>query len=142
MIALGCDHAGLALKEEVKNFLDELKVTYKDFGTYTTDSVDYPDTVAPPCDAVLNGECEKALLFCGTGVGISIAANKISGIRACVCSDAFSAKYSRRHNDANVLCLGGRVVGVGLAYELVQIFLSTEFEGGRHTARVEKLNSL
>jgi ribose 5-phosphate isomerase B len=142
MIAIGCDHAGLTLKEEIKVFLDSKNIAYKDYGTYTTNSVDYPDMAKTPCEAVLNGECEKALLFCGTGIGISIAANKIKGIRACVCSDVFSAKYTRLHNDANVLCLGSRVVGIGLACELVDIFLNTDFEGGRHTARVEKLNSL
>ena len=142
MIALGSDHAGFALKEEVKQFLDEKHIAYKDFGTYTSDRVDYPDMAVPPCHAVVNGECEKAILFCGTGVGISIAANKIKGIRACVCSDWFSAKYTRLHNDANVLCLGGRVVGGGLACELVDVFLQTAFEGGRHADRVEKINAL
>lgn len=142
MIALGSDHAGFALKEEIKQFLDEQNIAYKDFGAYTTDRVDYPDMAVAPCNAVANGECEKALLFCGTGVGISIAANKIKGIRACVCSDWFSAKYTRLHNNANVLCLGGRVVGGGLARELVDVFLHTDFEGGRHADRVEKINAL
>ena len=96
----------------------------------------------PACEAVVKGECRCALLFCGTGVGISIAANKIKGIRACCCSDAFSAEYTRRHNDANALCMGGRVVGPGLAAELVDIFLNTPFEGGRHQRRIDKLAEL
>lgn len=138
-IALGADHGGFALKEAVKKHLDELGIAYEDFGTYGEESVDYPDMAVPPCEAVVNGECDKALLFCGTGVGISIAANKVKGIRACCCSDTFSAKYTRLHNDANVLCMGGRVVGTGLACELVDIFLNTEFEGGRHAKRIAKI---
>lgn len=142
MIALGADHGGYALKEEIKQYLDAKGIPYKDFGCYNTESVDYPDMAQAPCEAVVAGECEKALLFCGTGVGISIAANKIKGIRACCCSDAFSAKYTRLHNDANALCLGGRVVGAGLATELVELFLTTEFEGGRHARRIEKIAAL
>lgn len=142
MIALGADHGGYALKEEIKQYLDAKGIAYKDFGCYTTESVDYPDMAKAPCEAVVAGECEKALLFCGTGVGISIAANKIKGIRACCCSDAFSAKYTRLHNDANALCLGGRVVGAGLATELVELFLNTAFEGGRHARRIEKITAL
>lgn len=141
-IALGADHGGWALKEAVKQHLDALGVAYQDFGTYSEESVDYPDMAVPPCEAVVKGECEKALLFCGTGVGISIAANKVKGIRACCCSDTFSAKYTRMHNDANVLCMGGRVVGAGLACELVDVFLNTEFEGGRHARRVGQLDSI
>lgn len=120
LIALGADHGGYALKEAVKEYLTGLGYECRDFGTYSEASVDYPDMAVPPCQAVLNGECEKALLFCGTGVGISIAANKMKGIRACCCSDAFSAKYTRLHNDANVLCMGGRVVGPGAACELAE----------------------
>lgn len=141
-IALGADHGGWALKEAVKQHLDALGVTYQDFGTYSEESVDYPDMAVPPCEAVVKGECEKALLFCGTGVGISIAANKVKGIRACCCSDTFSAKYTRMHNDANVLCMGGRVVGAGLACELVDVFLNTEFEGGRHARRIAKITEI
>lgn len=141
-IALGADHGGWALKEAVKQHLDALGVAYQDFGTYSEESVDYPDMAVPPCEAVVKGECEKALLFCGTGVGISIAANKVKGIRACCCSDTFSAKYTRMHNDANVLCMGGRVVGAGLACELVDVFLNTEFEGGRHARRVAQLDAI
>ena len=142
IIALGADHGGYELKEAVKKHLDEIGVAYKDFGCFSTESVDYPDMAEPACRAVVAGECDKALLFCGTGVGISIAANKIHGIRACCCSDYFSAKYTRMHNDANALCLGGRVVGVGLALELVDVFLNTEYEGGRHALRVAKVAAL
>ena len=142
MIALGADHGGYELKEAVKKHLDEIGVPYKDFGCFSTESVDYPDMAEPACRAVVAGECDKALLFCGTGVGISIAANKIHGIRACCCSDYFSAKYTRMHNDANALCLGGRVVGAGLAIELVDVFLNTAFEGGRHAKRIAKITAL
>lgn len=141
-VALAADHGGFALKEEIKQHLDALGVAYTDCGTATGEAVDYPDMAALGCAAVLEGKCEAALLFCGTGVGISIAANKIHGIRACCCSDVFSAKYTRAHNDANVLCLGGRVVGAGLACELVDVFLCTPFEGGRHAHRVGKITAL
>ena len=142
LIALGADHGGYALKEAVKEYLTGLGYECRDFGTYSEASVDYPDMAVPPCQAVLNGECEKALLFCGTGVGISIAANKMKGIRACCCSDAFSAKYTRLHNDANVLCMGGRVVGPGAACELVELFLTADLEGGRHEKRIAKIHEL
>lgn len=139
MIALGADHGGYALKEAVKAHLDAKGVPYRDFGAHSADSCDYPDMAIAPCEAVLAGECERALLFCGTGIGISMAANKIRGIRAAACSDSFSAKYTRLHNDANALCLGERVVGPGLACELVDLFLETPFEGGRHARRVQKI---
>ena len=138
-IALGADHGGYELKEEIKKHLEGRGIPYVDFGTNSTASIDYPDVAVPPCKAVQSGECDYALLFCGTGVGISMAANKVKGIRACCCSDAFSAEFTRRHNDANALCMGGRVVGAGLAIQLGDLFLNTEFEGGRHTARVAKL---
>lgn len=141
-IALAADHGGFELKEAVKQHLDELGLAYIDFGTHSTASVDYPDMALPACEAVAAGQCGKALLFCGTGVGISIAANKVKGIRACCCSDSFSCEYTRRHNDANALCLGGRVVGAGLACQLVDLFLATPFEGGRHAARVAKIAAL
>lgn len=139
MIALAADHGGFALKEEVKAWLDEQKIAYQDFGTPDGASCDYSDMAVPACDAVVSGACEKALLFCGTGIGISMAANKVKGIRAACCSDYFSAKFTRAHNDANALCLGGRVVGAGLAIELVDVFLHTEFEGGRHQRRIDKI---
>ena len=142
MIALASDHGGFTLKEQVKIWLDEQKIAYRDFGTLTEASCDYADMAAPACDAVVAGECEQALLFCGTGIGISMAANKIKGIRAACCSDYFSAKYTRLHNDANVLCMGGRVVGVGLAIEMIDAFLHTAFEGGRHQLRIDKIAAL
>ncbi len=142
MIALAADHGGFALKEQVKQWLDEQQIPYRDFGTLDGASCDYPDMAAAACDAVVAGSCEKALLFCGTGIGISMAANKIKGIRAACCSDYFSAKYTRMHNDANALCLGGRVVGAGLAIELVDVFLHTAFEGGRHQRRIDKVAAL
>ena len=141
-IALAADHGGFAFKEQVKKHLEELGLAYEDFGCSEPVSCDYPDMAVPACDAVVSGQCRCALLFCGTGVGISMAANKVKGIRACCCSDAFSAEYTRRHNDANALCMGGRVVGAGLAIQLVDIFLNTEFEGGRHQRRVDKLTAL
>ena len=127
-IALAADHGGFELKEAVKAHLDELGLEYIDFGTHSTASVDYPDMALPACDAVVSGQCDKALLFCGTGVGISMAANKVKGIR--------------RHNDANALCMGGRVVGPGLACQLVDLFLNTPFEGGRHEKRIAKLMAI
>ena len=142
LLALASDHGGFALKQEVKMHLDSRGIAYKDFGCYDESSCDYPDMALPACDAVVSGECDKALLFCGTGIGISMAANKVNGIRACACSDAFSAKFTRAHNDANALCLGGRVVGAGLACELVDLFLDTPFEGGRHQKRIDKLTEI
>ena len=142
MLALASDHGGFELKNEVKKNLDEKGILYEDFGCYTAESCDYPDMAKLACDAVVSGKCEKALLFCGTGIGISMAANKVKGIRAACCSDYFSAKYTRAHNDANALCLGGRVVGAGLAIELVDVFLNTPFEGGRHQKRIDKVMAL
>ena len=142
MIALGSDHAGFPLKTEIKNYLDSIGVEYKDFGCYTPERFDYAIAAQKACDAVISGECDKAILCCGTGIGISIAANKVKGIRASACSDYFSAKYTRAHNDANCLCLGARVIGVGLAKELVDVFLTTEFEGGRHQTRVNQIMAI
>lgn len=141
-VALAADHGGFALKEAIKAHLESRGIPYRDFGTNNTDSCDYPDLAAPACDAVVAGECSAAILCCGTGVGMSICANKIRGIRACCCSDAFSAEFTRRHNDANALCLGGRVVGEGLALGLVDLFLDTPYEGGRHANRVAKITAL
>lgn len=142
MLAIGCDHGGYELKKEIIDHLTKNGVEFKDFGTYDGNSVDYPDIAKLVCKSILSGECENGILVCGTGIGISIAANKHKGIRAAVCSDEFSAKFTRLHNDANVLCLGGRVVGPGLACELVDIFLSTGFEGGRHALRVDKITAI
>jgi len=140
MLALGSDHGGYILKEKIKKHLDKKNIPYRDFGAHSEENCDYPQMAAAPCNAVLSGECTAALLFCGTGVGISIAANRMRGIRAAVCSDIYSAKYTRLHNNANVLCLGARVLGDGLAIELVDIFLAAGFEGGRHARRVAMLD--
>ena len=141
-IALAADHGGFELKEAVKAHLDELGLEYIDFGTHSTASVDYPDMALPACDAVVSGQCSKALLFCGTGVGISMAANKIKGIRCALCNDVYSAKMSRQHNNANVLAMGGRVLGFGPAGEIVRAWVEGEFEGGRHERRINKIAAL
>lgn len=143
MIALGCDHAGLELKNIIKDHLDMRKIEYKDFGTYTHESTDYAVYAELAAKAVASGECSLGLLFCGTGVGISMAANKVRGIRAACCSDAFSAEMTRLHNDANMLCLGGRVVTPEKAIELVDIFLDTPFSGEeRHARRIAQITEL
>ncbi len=142
MIAIGTDHGGYLLKEEIRSWLESNNYSYKDFGTYSGESCDYPDIAKSVADSILSGECERGILICGTGIGISISANKINGIRAAACSDYYSAKYTRLHNDANIICLGGRVVGAGIACELVDIFLNTEFEGGRHERRIKKIAEL
>ena len=142
MIAIGCDQGGFALKQEIMAYLDKKGYEYKDFGSYSEASVDYPEYAKKVCAAINDGSCDRGILICGTGIGISIAANKIKGIRAALCGDWYSAKYTRLHNDANVLCMGGRVIGAGLAAEIVDVFLDTEFEGGRHARRVEKIMKL
>ncbi len=142
MVALGSDHAGFPLKEAIKAHLEAEGIAYVDCGAYDTGSVDYPYQAKKACDRVVSGECEQAILCCGTGIGISMAANKIKGIRAACCTDYFSAKYTRLHNDANALCLGARVIGEGAALELVDVFLHTAFEGGRHQRRVDQLAEL
>ncbi len=139
MIAIGCDHGGINLKETIKKFLDEKGLEYKDFGTYSTDSCDYPDYAKAVCEGVISGECEKGILICGTGIGMSIAANKIDGIRAAHVTDTYSAKMTREHNNANVICLGERITGCDLALEIVNAYLNAEFQGGRHQNRVDKL---
>ncbi len=141
-IALGADHAGYTLKEALKRYFDETGVSYCDFGTFSEESVDYPDIAKKTCEAVLDGRCRLAVLVCGTGVGIGISANKIKGIRACVCSEVYSAKMSRLHNDANTLAIGGRVIGVETAKEIVNVFIHTQFLGGRHQTRVDKISDL
>ncbi|MBO1678577.1 ribose 5-phosphate isomerase B [Bittarella massiliensis (ex Durand et al. 2017)] len=141
MLAIGCDHGGYDLKEEVKKHLDERGIEYIDCGC-NGESVDYPVIASETCAHITSGECEMGLLFCGTGIGISIAANKTPGIRAACCSDYYSAKYTRMHNNANVLCMGGRVISSGLACELVDVFLDTAFEGGRHQRRIDMLTEL
>ena len=142
MIAISSDHAGFPLKEEIRKHLDDIGVPYVDCGAYDTNSVDYPLQAKKACDLVVSGQCEKAILCCGTGIGISMAANKIRGIRAACCADAYSAKYTRLHNDANALCMGARVIGPGVALELVDLFLTTPFEGGRHQRRVDQIMDL
>ena len=141
-IALAADHGGFELKEAVKAHLKELGLEYIDFGTHSTDSVDYPDMAVPACDAVVSGECSKALLFCGTGVGISMAANKIKGIRCAHCADCLEAEMTRRHNDANMMAIGAGFTGKNMAERMVEVFLSTAFEGGRHERRVNKMMAL
>ena len=136
-IALAADHGGYELKQAIKAHLDELGIAYTDFGTDSTASVDYPDYAVKGCRAVQDGSCALAILCCGTGVGISMCANKMKGIRACCCSDTFSAELTRRHNNANMLAMGAGIVGPNLAERMVDVFLSTEFDGGRHTKRVE-----
>ena len=143
MIALACDHGGFDLMVEVKSYLDGRGYEYKDFGTYSTDSCDYPGIAAPAARAITGGECERGIFICGTGVGMSIAANKIPGIRAALCSDCFTAEMTRLHNNANVITLGARVTGPGLALKIIETFLATGFEaGGRHSRRVEMLDEL
>lgn len=142
MIAIGSDHGGYLLKEEIKKHLKEKGYEFKDFGTDSTASCDYPVYAEKVCRAVQSGECEKGILICGTGIGMSMCANKCKGIRAAVCGDHFSAEFIRKHNNANVLCLGARVIGAGVAMQLVDIFLTTEYEGGRHEKRVEMMMQL
>ena len=142
VLALGSDHGGFQLKEEIKELLIGDGIEFRDFGCYSEESCDYPDIAKEVALAIKTGEYDFGLLFCGTGIGMSIAANKVPGIRAACCSDSFSAKYTRMHNDSNILCLGARVVGAGLASELVSIFLNTSFEGGRHQRRIEKISAL
>ncbi|MGI9953126.1 ribose 5-phosphate isomerase B [Moorellaceae bacterium AZ2] len=141
-IALGSDHGGYYLKEEIKKFLEEEGVSYRDFGCFSPEAVDYPDYARQVAEAVARGEFERGILCCGTGIGVAIAANKIPGIRAALCHDTFSARASREHNDANILTLGGRVIGPGLARDIVKIWLETEFAGGRHARRLAKIAAL
>ncbi len=137
MIDLGSDHGGFELKQEIIQYLEENQIEYKDYGCYDTSSVDYPIYAKKVANAILDGEAEKGILICGTGIGISIAANKIKGIRAALCSDCFSAQATREHNDANILCMGGRVVGPGLAVKIADTFLHTEFSNDeRHMRRI------
>ncbi len=142
MIALGCDHGGFALKEAIKSHLDARGVACEDFGTHTSDSVDYPRYACMVARAVASGACEMGILCCGTGIGISIAANKVAGVRAAVCHDAFTAEMTRRHNDANILCLGGRILEAKEALEMVDVFLETPFDGGRHSKRIEQISQI
>lgn len=141
-IAIGSDHGGFRLKGEIKAMLTEKNIAFQDFGTHSNESVDYPDISRNVAEAVASGEYDRGIIICGTGIGVSIAANKIKGIRAALCHDVFSAQMSREHNDANVLTMGERVVGPGLACMIVETWLGAEFAGGRHGRRVEKIASL
>ena len=137
MLAIGCDHGGYELKKEIEAYLDHNGIAYKDYGFDSTASVDYPIYARKVAHAILDGECDKGILICGTGIGISIAANKIPGIRAALCTDCFCAQATREHNDANILALGGRVVGPGLAIKIVETFLETPFSNDeRHIRRI------
>ena len=142
MIAIACDHSALELKKEIEDLLTARGLEFKDFGTYTTDSCHYPVFGARAARAVASGECDRGIVICGTGIGISLAANKVKGIRCALCSDPYSAKMTRAHNDANMLALGARVIGVELAKMIVEAFLDTPFEGGRHKTRVDMLTAI
>lgn len=142
IIAIGSDHGGFELKKELIKHLEEKNISYKDFGCYTSESVDYPDIAEAVCYSIKEGVCQKGILVCGTGIGMSIAANKIKGIRAALVSDTFSAKMTAAHNNSNVIALGGRVIGTELAKEIVDAYLSSEFLGGRHQNRVDKITAL
>ncbi|NCC14823.1 MAG: ribose 5-phosphate isomerase B [Clostridia bacterium] len=140
MLALGCDHGGLPLMAEVIKYLEEKNIPFKNFGTFSEESVDYPKFAKLVAHAIVEGECEKGILICGTGIGISIAANKVKGIRAALCGDVFSAKATREHNDANILAMGARVTGPGLALEIVKAFLETPFSNDeRHIRRINQI---
>jgi len=142
MIAIGCDHGGLDIKNAVIEYFKEQGIAYKDFGTYTADSVDYPFYAYQVSRAVADGAAELGIICCGTGIGVSMAANKVKGIRAAVCADEFCAEMTRRHNDANIMCMGGRVINEAKAVKLADIFLHTPFEGGRHMKRVQMITDI
>lgn len=142
MIALASDHIGYVLKQVVINYLNEKNIPYKDFGAFSTESSNYAEYAHPAAKAVAACECEKGLLFCGTGIGISIAANKVKGIRCVVCSEPYSAILSRKHNDTNMLAMGARVVGSDLALMIVEGWLEASFEGGRHAVRVGQITAI
>ena len=140
MVAIGCDHGGFELKQEVLKFLEQKGIEYKDFGCYSTASVDYPEYARKVAHAILDGTCDKGILICGTGIGISIAANKVKGIRAALCHDCFSAQATREHNDANIVAMGARVIGPGLAVKIVDTFLNTPFSNDeRHIRRIQQI---
>ncbi|WP_110954226.1 ribose 5-phosphate isomerase B [Anaerosinus massiliensis] len=141
-ITIGSDHGAVNLKEEIKKVLAELKVEVNDVGTFGTEAVDYPDIAEKVAHSVISGEADRGIVLCGTGIGISIAANKIKGIRAALCHDIFSAKMSREHNNANILAMGERVIGFGPACEIVKAWVTTEFSGDRHARRVNKIMAL
>ena len=142
MIALGCDHGGYELKQEIIKYLEENNLPFKDFGCYDNSSVDYPIYARKVTDAITHGECDKGILICGTGIGISLAANKVPGIRAAVCSEPYSAKLTVEHNNANIIAMGARVVGPELAKMIVDEFFGAEFQGGRHAVRVDMISDI
>ena len=142
MIAIACDHSALELKAEVEALLTSRGLEYRDFGTYTADSCHYPIYGARAAHAVASGECDKGIVICGTGIGMSLVANQVPGIRCALCGDPYSAKMTRAHNDANMLALGARVIGVELAKMIVEAFLDTPFEGGRHQTRIDMITAL
>ncbi|HHY47810.1 MAG TPA: ribose 5-phosphate isomerase B [Firmicutes bacterium] len=141
-VAIGSDHAGFYMKEEIKGFLSKMGVEFSDFGCHSPESVDYPDIGRQVAKSVAEGEYDRGILICGTGIGMSMVANKVRGVRAALCQDEFSARASRQHNNANVLALGARVIGPGLACSIVEVFLRTDFEGGRHARRVGKIEAI
>ena len=139
MIAIASDHGGYALKEHLKAYLEGKGFTCQDYGCYSTESCDYPDFGRAAAEAVASGECDRGIVVCTTGIGISIAANKVKGIRCALCSEPLSAEMTRRHNDANMLAMGGGMIGNNMADRILDAFLNTEFEGGRHQRRVDKI---
>lgn len=138
-VAIASDHGGLVLREEIKKLMDELGIQFEDFGCDCETSVDYPDYALPVAQKVANGDFDRGILICGTGIGMSIAANKVKGIRCALTHDVFSAIMTRQHNDSNMLAMGERVIGAGLAREIAKAWLTTEFEGGRHQNRIDKI---
>lgn len=140
-VAIASDHGGIHIREEIKNLLDELQIPYEDFGCECTTSVDYPDYALPLAERVAKGEFDRGILICGTGIGMSIAANKVKGIRCALCHDVYSAKLTRQHNNSNILAMGERVIGPGLAREIAQAWLTSDFEGGRHENRISKITA-
>lgn len=141
-IGIGSDHGGYELKEHIVDYLKEENIEYIDYGTHSMESVDYPDYGRKVGEAIVDGEVDRGILICGTGIGISLAANKVKGIRCALCSDTYSARMSREHNNANALAFGGRVLGRDLAIEIVRVWLESEFEGGRHQRRVDKISEI
>lgn len=141
-VAIASDHGGINIRNEIKSLMEEMGIEYEDFGCECETSVDYPDYAQPVATKVANGEFDRGILICGTGIGMSIAANKVKGIRAALVHDMFSAKATRAHNDSNVLTMGERVIGPGLAREIARIWLTTEFEGGRHENRIGKITEM
>ena len=142
MIAIACDHAALEMKQTIMKLMEEMGLEYKDFGTYTEDSCDYPIFASRAANAVTSGECDRGILICGTGIGMSIAANKVKGIRCALCHDTFSAEMTRRHNDSNMLAMGARTTGIEVAKTIAKIWLETPFDGGRHERRVALISDI